>query len=306
MACACLEAGQILGASSDMRSFCALRRRFSVPASKSKDGAFEPRGGIKRLLSLRREELCETLTGFEEEVGRCLLEENARTKRLEQAQRQMMSSSSKFEAVITAKFGDLINFKGGLDAHIGLPHPKVYEAITQDHEQSADSDDEFVSGNHGLRTTPRDELEFVVRPRADKEYAGLHRTAHGGPGRMPIELEVLLLAAGSTEHSCGQPSPKPDSRGQVSQILEGPHGAQVALVALTAAGMGEVASNLWAVLGVDWRSQSKGHAGMEPRATLQHVIEAVVRERQGWDHSKVRQLVADTLPRLTFLCLTTT
>ena len=258
--------------------------------------ADEPREGIRKLLRLSQQQLGEALGGFEEEVEQILIDENERTSRLEAAQQQLLSNGDKFEAVITAKFGDLSTFKGGLDAHIGLPDPKVFEAITREHEQSADSHDIFESGNHGLQTTPNDEFEFVVRPQLGKRYAGLDRTAHGGPGRMPIDLDVFLLAAGASKHPSEDAREMPEE--PVLEVLKGPHGAGVSLVALTAAGMGEIASNLWSDLGIDWRSQIEGGGDREPSASMQDVIERVVRLSDGRDAAKLRELIVRTLLRL--------
>lgn len=259
------------------------------------DGSSE---GIQKLLHLSRQQLHEVLVGFEEEVVQCLFHENEQTIKLEEAQQQLLSNGNKFDAVITGKFGDLSNFKGGLDVHIGLPDPKVFEAITRDHEQSADSKDDFESGNHGLVTTPQAEFEFVVRPQRGKSYAGLEKTAHGGPGRMPIELDVLLLAAGAASRDSPADAACISPENHVKDILEGPHGAAVALVALTAAGLGEFASRLWTDLGLDWRSHTTRGSGTVLGAKVQDVIEQFLRASDGWEAPKVHELIVQTLLRL--------
>ncbi len=229
----------------------------------------------------------------------------------------MAPTSGKYQAVVTGKFGDLATFKGGLDAHIGLPNPNTWQAIEHEHVKSADSLDPFRSGNHGLETTPRDEFEFVVRPQRAKNYAGLNAGANGYPGRMPLELETLLLAAGSSLHAQDYAI---DIEAHVAQALAGRHAAAVALIALTAGGMGHVASTLWVRFGFTkgWGDAGRGERAAEGAAESQgaaegegeggslpevtqvsfaHVLEAVDAV-VGWGRKAVEALVVKQLRRL--------
>ena len=367
----------------------------------------DPQVGIHNILAFGRMKLREALRGLEDEIEACLWEESERLCRLEEA-RQAQSfgpSNGKFEAVV-GKFGDLKHFKGGLDAHIGLPNPNTLKAIRDEHVKSADSLDRFCSGNHKLDTTPHDEYEFVVNPQRGKEYAGLHARPDGYPGRMPLELEILLLAAGSgsgtanaqaqhadvvfsmldadgdgrlsreeygagfnlldtnrdglitrEEFNCASGAPfamldkdcdgfiskkeweegfdyldadkdgyltakdfsavtemgAKDIEDHVERVLAGPHAAAVALVALTAGGMGHVSSKLWVRFGFtqgwgDVRGRGRGsgtetkEGSSEPQAatrdvSFEHVLEAASCEMR-WGKDAVQALISRQLQRL--------
>jgi hypothetical protein len=369
----------------------------------------DPQEGIHNLLALSRMQLREALRGLEDEIEACLWEESERLCRLEE-ERQAQSfgpSNGKFEAVV-GKFGDLKHFKGGLDAHIGLPNPNTWKAIRDEHVKSADSLDRFCSGNHKLDTTPHDEYEFVVNPQRGKEYAGLHARADGYPGRMPLELDILLLAAGTgagagqhadvvfsmldadgdgrisrkeyeagfnildtngdglitrAEFNCASGAPfamldkdgdgfiskkeweegfdyfdadkdgyitakeftimmemgAKDIEDHVERVLAGPHAAAVALIALTAGGMGHVSSKLWVRFGFtqgwgDVRGRGRGsgtepmEGSSEPQAATRdvsatrdlsfaHVLEAASYEMR-WGKDAVQALIARQLQRL--------
>ena len=284
--------------------------------------------GTHNLLAMSRVQLREALRGLEAEIEASLWEESQRLRRLEESRRadSLAPTSGKYQAVVTGKFGDLATFKGGLDAHIGLPNPNSWEAIEHEHVKSADSLDPFRSGNHGLETTPRDEYEFVVRPQRGKNYAGLNADDHGYPGRMPLELETLLLAAGSSLHaqdSDATATARIDIEAHVAQVLAGRHAAAVALIALTAGGMGHVASTLWVRFGFTkgWGDADSGARAVEgqssksaserlgaaegqgaslPQVTevsFAHVLEAVD-ALVGWGHNAVEALVVKQLRRL--------
>jgi hypothetical protein len=61
-------------------------------------------------------------------------------------------------------YADLSTFFGGLEAKIGAPNPSVETAMAGEHTQSADSKEEFTTGNYGVTTTPEIEWLFVVEP----------------------------------------------------------------------------------------------------------------------------------------------
>jgi len=194
--------------------------------------------GIHKLVALSRSDLQIALQGVEAEIVACLWQENEQMRQLQKAKEQRYGlTSGKFVTAVAGKFGDLTTFKGGLGGHIGLPDANIMHAIEREHNTSADSSDTFISGNHGLATTPRQEFEFVVCPQRGKEYAGLR--AHGGyAGRRPVQLEALLLAAG-----CNRPLPHTEkqtedeaARTYVEEVLRGEYGVHVSLIALTAAG----------------------------------------------------------------------
>ena len=66
-------------------------------------------------------------------------------------------------------YADLSTFFGGLEAKIGAPNPSVETAMTGEHTQSADSKEEFTTGNYGVTTTPEIEWLFVVEPQQREE-----------------------------------------------------------------------------------------------------------------------------------------
>ncbi len=55
-------------------------------------------------------------------------------------------------------------FYAGLEAKIGAPDPNVMAAMIREHTKSDDSNDKFISGNYGIKTTPAIEWHFVYEP----------------------------------------------------------------------------------------------------------------------------------------------
>jgi hypothetical protein len=52
-------------------------------------------------------------------------------------------------------FGHISTFDRGLQALVGLPEQKVYDAMAKEHCQSVDSDFEWTTGNYGITSTPK-------------------------------------------------------------------------------------------------------------------------------------------------------
>jgi hypothetical protein len=50
--------------------------------------------------------------------------------------------------------------------HAGHPHPNLSKGMEEEHCVMAGCDDEFVSSNYGVRTTPRKEYEIATGRRA--------------------------------------------------------------------------------------------------------------------------------------------
>lgn len=89
-----------------------------------------------------------------------------------------------------ANFGDLSNFFDGLDGLIGLPSPRVLNAMQAEHTMCTDSLDTFVTTNYGgTLTCPSTEWEFVFAPDLDKKYPGM-----GLPpmGREPCPIKAFI------------------------------------------------------------------------------------------------------------------
>ena len=79
--------------------------------------------------------------------------------------------SAKFaaEADFELAYGTLEVFFQGLEGMLGPPSMHVMEGMEREHCASADSDATFTTSN-GMKTTSRDEYEFVVRPLPGKGY----------------------------------------------------------------------------------------------------------------------------------------
>ena len=79
--------------------------------------------------------------------------------------------SSKFadEADFALQYGGLDVFYAGLDGILGAPSMHVIEGMEREHVHCADSDLIFTTSN-GMRTTSRDEFEFVACPVKGKAY----------------------------------------------------------------------------------------------------------------------------------------
>ena len=87
-------------------------------------------------------------------------------------------------------YGGLDEFHQGLESQIGLPNPRVYEGMMQEHTARGDSGKEFVAWNYGIHTTPAIEWEYVVCPARDKVYDGeaSEDTPHGRTRQTVDEL----------------------------------------------------------------------------------------------------------------------
>ena len=84
-------------------------------------------------------------------------------------------------------------FDEGLERYIGLPHPKVLEAIINEHWLAANSRTRYTTSNYGLECTPKEEFECVMNPDPRKTYPG----AGDGPGlREILPLRIFLSATG--------------------------------------------------------------------------------------------------------------
>jgi hypothetical protein len=91
------------------------------------------------------------------------------------------------------KFENRDVFDEGLERYIGLPHPKVLDAIINEHLRSANSTTRYKTSNYGLVCTPREEFECVMNPDPRKTYPG----AGDGPGlREILPLRIYLSATG--------------------------------------------------------------------------------------------------------------
>jgi hypothetical protein len=65
------------------------------------------------------------------------------------------------DGTFEGKFASAEAFHGGLDRYLGLPDPKVLNAIINEHRNAPNSDTPYTTTNYGLRCTPRQELVCV-------------------------------------------------------------------------------------------------------------------------------------------------
>ena len=79
--------------------------------------------------------------------------------------------STKFasEAKFGLEYGSLEYFFRGLEGLLGPPATEVFRGMEREHTGKLDSDVPFESSN-GIRTTSRDEYEFVLKPQRGKAY----------------------------------------------------------------------------------------------------------------------------------------
>jgi hypothetical protein len=94
-------------------------------------------------------------------------------------------------------FATLTDFYLGPEALNGTPNPKVMEGLEVEHCRRQNASTRFTTPNYNLTTTPREEWEFVVCPRAGYPYAhtpkdkGLWPPGCGWKGEEGREVQQL-------------------------------------------------------------------------------------------------------------------
>ena len=83
-------------------------------------------------------------------------------------------------------YGDVRSFFDGLEARIGAPDPKIYQAMEREHTKELDSCESFTASNYQIRTTPKIEWWFVTEPTRQVEWPTEVRSAHP---RKPLPLQ---------------------------------------------------------------------------------------------------------------------
>ena len=76
------------------------------------------------------------------------------------------------DVVHEGNFGTSDTFDAGLEKIIGLPDPKVLDAIVYEHCNSSNSNLPFTTSNYHLTCTPKEELEAALYPDPQKTYPG--------------------------------------------------------------------------------------------------------------------------------------
>ena len=71
---------------------------------------------------------------------------------------------SKFAGALEMSYAGLDTFFDGLEGVVGGPAPKLLGAMREEHCNRADSNQEFVTDNYGVRTTSKTEFLFVYDP----------------------------------------------------------------------------------------------------------------------------------------------
>ena len=77
--------------------------------------------------------------------------------------------STKFVQERELVFGGLDAFNAGLEAVVGPPNPKLFEAIQSEHTQGDDAWDFFRTNNYGIKTKPGYEWWFVFDSEKGRE-----------------------------------------------------------------------------------------------------------------------------------------
>jgi len=121
-------------------------------------------------------------------VGPMMTEAVARLKGMSTVLYNPVEANQKFammDGAFTGSFAEVNEFFKGLDGHIGLPSPRVFEMMELEHTASADSKDPFITSNYGgTETHPALEWEFVNNPVPSKQYPGILRK--------PLDLDIFL------------------------------------------------------------------------------------------------------------------
>ena len=77
------------------------------------------------------------------------------------------------------KGGTLKDFNGGITARVGAPNPDIEAGVRNEHLNSADSHEEFTTGNYGITTTPAKEYELVISGGEGVDLDELASRGHG-------------------------------------------------------------------------------------------------------------------------------
>jgi hypothetical protein len=149
--------------------------------------------------------------GLADEIARAF-EEQLRLFQLQGTTMDPAQMNAKFaDSTSEGAYGDIEEYLGGVEKHIGLAAVKVYEGMQMQCCDAPDSDALFkVPNNGGYETTPKEEWKFVVNP-------DLAETCPGG--RRATLLAVYLVAHGAALH---------DGRARLNMPLEAASLAEVA------------------------------------------------------------------------------
>eukprot|EP00960_Hanusia_phi_P077423 768693-Hanusia_phi.AAC.3 len=113
------------------------------------------------------------------------------------------------QAVREASYGRITEFYGGLIDRIGLPQPNLYRGMENEHCRAEDSEEEFVTGNYHIKTTPKEEWLAVTDVRRRQELSDGQRVVRDveqlvraeaavEAGLMKEEILALLLYTGES------------------------------------------------------------------------------------------------------------
>ena len=72
--------------------------------------------------------------------------------------------SNKFVDDGELHLGPIEAFNAGIEKVVGMPHPKLREAMMEEHCHLSDSQEEFEAGNYGIKTTSLIEWYVTAKP----------------------------------------------------------------------------------------------------------------------------------------------
>jgi len=155
--------------------------------------------------------------GLADEFARAF-EEQLRLFQLQGTAMDAAHMNAKFaDSTSEGDYGDMEEYLGGIEKHIGLAAVKMYEGMQMQCCDAPESNALFKVPNHGgYETTPKEEWNFVVNPDLAKtSYPGGRRAtllavylvAHGaalqdGGARLNMPLEAAALAEVAQQNAC--------------------------------------------------------------------------------------------------------
>lgn len=109
-------------------------------------------------------------------------------------------------------YGGLNKFFGGLEAVVGVPSPRVHEAMMGEHTEREDSNLEFKTPNYGITTTSKSEWNFVADP--------LSASLHGWPSETIDVWYRPTSTAGEASNSPQRVKRVPMPLQQLMELME--------------------------------------------------------------------------------------
>jgi len=145
------------------------------------------------------DEISTALAGIQDEIAEAIVEGAEKLKISAEGWVKGHADNNKFaldSSNMVLSFGDVSDFRAGLDEFLGLPEDNILEAMRAEHNDP----EPFLASNYGTSTDAATEFEFVVAPVPGKQYP--NESAQGGDGaqgRVRTSMEELLQAHATRE-----------------------------------------------------------------------------------------------------------